>query len=361
MGNGLRVAIVGIAGIGAVLVTAVAGAQATATATVTKAPDLASTGAVVAILGERPITASEVESRVKARVFKARQDEYDAQVDGIHELAFELAQDQQAAKVGLTREAYYKREVTDKVSDPSADEVQQIFTTYRARLPKDDEAARAEVRRVLRNRNAQQRTEQFKNDLLAGAKLRITLDPPRLGVPVEANDPSVGPENAAVTVLEFSDFQCPYCQRGQTVVKQLRTEYGDRVRFAFKQLPLGMHPQARLAAEAALCASDQAKYWEARDWMFSHQGGVTADALKAWSKEAGLDADAFAKCIDGNAHAKDVEADMATAEAAATSSTPTFFINGRLLQGALPVAQFREVIDDELARATPRDPAAAKP
>ena len=361
MGKGMRFAILGIAGAGAVLVTAAASAQATATATVAKAPDLASAGAVVAMLGDRPITASEVEPRVKARVFKARQDEYDAQVDGIRELAFELAQDQQAAKVGLTREAYYKREVTEKVSDPSDDEVQQIFTTYRARLPKEDEAAKTEVRRVLRNRNAQQRTEQFKADLLAGITLRITLDPPRLEVPVEANDPAVGPPTAPVTMVEFSDFQCPYCLRGQSAVKQLRGEYGDRVHFVFKQLPLGMHPQARLAAEAALCAADQAKYWEAREWLFSTQGGVTPDSVKGWAKGAGLDAPAFAKCVDENAHAKDIEADMATAEAAATSSTPTFFINGRLVQGALPVAQFREVIDDELARAAPRGPAAAKP
>jgi len=219
----------------------------------------------------------------------------------------------------------------------------------------------AEVRRVLRDRSAAQRAEAFKSDLLAGIKLRIVLDPPRLVVPTEANDPSVGPENAAVTVVEYSDFQCPYCQRGQATVKQLRTEYGDRVRFTFKQLPLGMHPQARLAAEAALCASDQAKYWEARDWMFAHQGGVTADALKTWSKEAGLDADAFARCIDSNAHAKDVDADVATAATTATSSTPTYFINGRLVQGAVPIPQFREVIEDELARAKATAPASAKP
>ncbi len=356
-----RISILQSLGSGMLLAAATAFGQAPAGTTIVKAPEAPGAGPVVAFVGDRPITASEAEARVKAQLFKARQDEYNAQVEGIRETAFEMLQNQEAAKVGLTREAYYKREVTDKVPEPSGDEVQQILTTYRARLPKDDDAAKAEVHRVLRERNASQRAQAFKGQLLGGARLRILIEPPRLSVPIEARDPSFGPLAAAVTLLEFSDFQCPYCQRGQAVVKQLRSEYGDRVRFAFKQLPLGMHPQARLAAGAALCAADQSKYWEAREWLFAHQGGVTPDSVKGWAKDAGLDAAAFSKCVDENAHAKDIDADIATATSVATSSTPTFFVNGRLIEGARPIEQLREVIDDELARTTPRDPAGAKP
>ena len=361
MDKALRFSILQSLCVGALIVAAAASGQVAAGNTSTKVPEAPLAGPVVALLGDHQISAAQVEARVKARLFKARQDEYDVQVDGVKELAFEQLQDQEAAKLGLTREAYYKREVTDKVQEPDDDEVQQIFTTYRARLPKDDDAAKTEVRRVLRGRNASQRAEAFKTQLLGSAKLRIMLEPPRLAVPIEANDPAFGPATAAVSLVEFSDFQCPYCVRAQATIKQLRTEYGERVRFAFKQLPLGMHPQARLAAGAALCAADQAKYWEAREWLFGHQGGVTADAVKGWAKDAGLDAAAYAKCIDENAHAKDIDADMASAEEAATSSTPTFFVNGRLLQGAMPIAQFRDVIDDELARTTPKQTAGTKP
>jgi protein-disulfide isomerase len=318
-------------------------------------------GAVVAYIGDRAISAHDVEARLKARMFKARQEAYDLQVEGIREVAFELMQEQEAAKLGLSREAYFKREVTDKATEPKDDEVQQIFTTYRSRLPGTDDEARAEVRRVLRERNASQRAEAFKTELLSRAKLRITLDPPRLEVPVEANDPVVGGAAAAVTLVEFSDFQCPYCSRANTILKQLRGEYGDRLKMAFKQLPLGIHPQARFAAEMALCANDQGKYWEAREWLFGRRDGMTPDAAKEWAKVAALDEATFAKCLDGHLRAADIDADLATAEALAVESTPAFFVNGRMIQGARPIEQFREIIGDELARATPRDAALATP
>jgi protein-disulfide isomerase len=345
---------------GVVLASATAGAQAPASAATAPPKAAAASSQVVATVGDQPITADDADARVKARLFKARQAEYDAQVDGIREAAFEMLQEREATKLGITREAYYRKEVTDKVVQPSDAEVQQIFTTYRTRLPKDDDAAKTEVRRVLLNRNTTQRVEAFKAELFGGAKLRILVDPPRLDVPAAASSPSLGPATAGVTLVEFSDFQCPYCQRAQTTIKQLRSEYSDRVRFVFRQLPLGMHPQAHLAAEAALCASDQGKYWEAREWMFSHQGGVTADALKAWAKDAGLDAGAFATCLDSDAHAKEIDADMQTAEALGTASTPTFFVNGRLIEGAYPIEQFRSVIDDELARVKPPAPTSSR-
>ncbi len=348
-------------GAGVTLSAGIAAGQTPAGTPTATAPAAASTAQAVAFVGDKPISAADVEARVKARIFRARQEAYDAQVEGVKALAFDLVQEQEAAKLGLTREAFYKREVTEKTPEPSNDEVQQIFTTYRARLPKDDEAAKAEVRRALRDRNAAQRVEAFKTQLLGGAKLRFVIEPPRLAVPLETSNPTIGPAAAAVTLVEFSDFQCPYCQRAQATIKQLRDEYGDRVRFAFKQLPLGMPPQARLGAESALCAADQGKYWEARTWLFAHQGGVTVEALKAWAKEAGIDEAAYAKCVDGHARAKDVDSDMAVATSLATSSTPAFFVNGRLIEGALPVQQFREVIDDELARAAARPASPVQP
>jgi len=318
---------------------------------------VAEPGAPIAYLSDRPIATREVESRLKARLFKARQEQYELQVEGIRDVAFTMLQDQEAAKAGLTRDAYYKREVLDKAAAPTEQEVQQIFTTYRSRLPGTDEEAKAEVRRVLRERNANQRAEAFKAELLGRTPLRIMLDPPRLDVPLEADDPAVGSPGAPVTLVEFSDFQCPFCQRAQETLRQLRAQYGDKVRMVFKQLPLGMHAQARFAAEVALCANDQQKYWEAREWLFSHREGVTADAAKAWAREARLDTAAFGRCVDEHLRAAEVDEDLALAESLATNATPAFFVNGRLLQGAQPIDRFRAVIDDELVRATPRDPA----
>ena len=341
-----------------VAVAALVAAAAADTAAAQPAKTVAAEpGAVVAYLGERPIGAREVEARLKTRLFKTRQETYDLQVQGIKEVAFEAMLQQESAKAGLTRDAYYKREVTDKVAEPKDEEVQQILTAYRARLPKSDDEAKAEVRKFLRERNAAQLADALRTDLLTRAKLRITLEPPRMDVPVEADDPVVGPAAAPVTLVEFSDFQCPYCQRAQTVLKQLRSEYGDRLRMAFKQLPLGIHAQARFAAEVALCANDQGKYWEAREWLFSRRDGMTPEAATQWAAGAALDTAAFSKCLTDHVHQTTIVKDIATANELATSATPAFFVNGRLLQGAQPIQAFREVIDDELARTTPRDPA----
>lgn len=348
-----------VIGVGVCLAAAVSHAQTPSVPPPPASAADAASAQVIAYVGDKAVTAADVETRAQARMFKARQDIYEAQVDAVKQMAFEAAQDQEAAKVGMSRDAYYKREVTDRTPEPSDEEVQQILTAYRARLPQDDEAAKAEVRRVLRSRNAAQRAEAFRSQLLANFKVRMVVDPPRLPVPIAERDPRLGSPSAAVTVVEFSDFQCPYCQRAQATIKQLREEYGDRVRFAFKQLPLGMHPQARLGAETSLCASDQGKYWEARAWLFAHQGGVSVDSVKTWAKDAALDQATFAACIDGHGHGKDVDADMATAESLAISSAPAFFVNGRLIEGALPIQDFRDVIDDELARAAARAPAAA--
>ncbi|MEI9953963.1 MAG: thioredoxin domain-containing protein [Pseudomonadota bacterium] len=140
--------------------------------------------------------------------------------------------------------------------------------------------------------------------------------------------PSFGPADAKVTVVEFSDFQCPYCSRAATVVDQVKEKYGTKVRFVFRQFPLPMHENARGAAEAALAANAQGKFWQFHDKAFQNQGKLTRDGLEGIAKEAGLDVPAFKKALDSKTFAADVDSDLKLGESVAVNGTPTMFING---------------------------------
>ncbi|MEW6336664.1 MAG: DsbA family protein [Acidobacteriota bacterium] len=324
--------------------------------TVLLAPALATAqqSPVVATLDGAPITRAELEGRLKSRLLKVRQQEYDILNEGLRELAYARAQEREAARQGISVAALYKKNVTDRVAAPAKSEVDSLLNRFRSQLPPDEAQARTQIEAFLRERAEQERADAYRNELLAKANLKVILEPPRAEVVTAPNDPTIGRADAPITVIEFSDFQCPYCERGQAVVKQLRGEYGDKVRFVFKQLPLPMHGQARLAAEASLCANDQGKYWELREWMYANQSKISTDGLKAAAAELKLNPGRFATCLDGTTHEKRIDEDMAQANGLGATGTPTFFVNGRMLEGAQRIETFREVIDQELARAAAR-------
>jgi protein-disulfide isomerase len=165
------------------------------------------------------------------------------------------------------------------------------------------------------------------------------------------DDPARGPEDAAVTIIEFSDFQCPYCGRFfQQTLPQLMQQYGDRIRFVYRDFPLDqIHPNARNAAIAAECADDQGRFWEYHDLLFSNQQALGVPDLKRYAEQLGLDADAFAECLDSQKYNEEVSADLRDGIQAGVSGTPTFFINGRRVVGAQPLQTFQTIIDQALA------------
>lgn len=190
--------------------------------------------------------------------------------------------------------------------------------------------------------------EDLTADPFAGVMKKITLK----------GKPSKGPENAKVIIVEYSDFQCPFCTRGyQTMESQVLKEYGDKVRFFYKNLPLPMHPWAEPAAIATECARQQKPeaFWKLYNYYFQNQKDVNAQNLKEKSLEAlkddGIDAAKFTDCLDNKKTIDLVKADMAEASSVGVNGTPGFIINGRLISGAQPFENFKAIIDDELARA----------
>lgn len=169
-------------------------------------------------------------------------------------------------------------------------------------------------------------------DIIAGLKKREQanqpLSPQVAAAMAQGKSPSFGPPDAKVTVVEFSDFQCPYCGRAATVVDQVKEKYSDRVHFVFRQFPLPMHENARGAAEAALAANAQGKFWEFHDKLFKNQTQLTRDGLEGFAKDAGLNVTEFKKALDAKTYAADVDADVKLGESVAVEGTPTMFING---------------------------------
>jgi protein-disulfide isomerase len=153
-----------------------------------------------------------------------------------------------------------------------------------------------------------------------------------------------------VTIIEFSDYQCPYCEKwNQEVFAQLIQNYGNQVRFVYRDFPLPSHPEAQPAAEAADCAGEQGKYWDFHNKLFSGQQSLSQAAYQQYAGDIGLDLTKFNECVTSRRFQKEVEADLSYASNIGVSSTPTFFINGRPLIGAQPYASFKQVIDQELS------------
>jgi protein-disulfide isomerase len=164
------------------------------------------------------------------------------------------------------------------------------------------------------------------------------------------DDPSIGPDNAPVTIIEFSDYQCPYCQVWyQQVYQQLLAAYPDKIRFVYRDLALSSHPEALPSAEAANCAGEQGAYWKFHDALFGQQYGLNRNAYEQYAADLGLDGQTFAACLDSHRYRSEVQADASEAIRVGINSTPSFVINGRILVGALPFSDFKAVIDEELA------------
>jgi len=158
-----------------------------------------------------------------------------------------------------------------------------------------------------------------------------------------------GSSDAKVTIIEYSDFECPYCGRAQPTIKQIMSDYAGKVKLQFKHFPLSFHQYAEKAAEAAECAADQGKFWELHDLMFSNSDSLTVDNIKQYAKAVGVDTSTFNCCLDSGKKAAAVQADMQEGVAAGVTGTPAFLINGKLVTGAQPYEVFKAAIDSALA------------
>jgi protein-disulfide isomerase len=188
----------------------------------------------------------------------------------------------------------------------------------------------------------------------APVEVEIPEDIKRFAIP-EDDDPVFGSANAPITIIEFSDYECPFCRRWhQEVWPQLKANYGDQIRLVYRDFPLyNIHPNAIAAAEAANCAGDQDRYWEFSDMLYEADG-LSPDLYVAFAQQLKLDMDQFNQCVQEETYKPEVEADLSYASELGVRSTPTFFINGLYVVGAQPYEVFQQIIDLELAGKIPK-------
>jgi protein-disulfide isomerase len=296
-----------------------------------------------------PIELTEVDELVRAQLMELRAREYQLRSQALEALITRTLLEKEAEARGIDAEALDQSEVAAKVSVTDED-VKAVYAANKARLGGATEAdGLAQVRNALTQQRQQDRRNAYARELRARYPVKVLLEPFRVSVDV-TGAPARGYAKAPVTIVEFSDFQCPYCVRARPTVKRVSEAYGDRVRWVFRHYPLDFHPQAQKAGEAAACAGEQGRFWEMHDRLWENPQKLQVADLKEHAQALQLDVPGFSACLDGGRHADLVERDLRAGQEYGVSGTPAFFVNGRLISGAQPFEAFQQVIDDELAR-----------
>jgi protein-disulfide isomerase len=306
--------------------------------------------AVVAEVNGAPILASELEQKLASRLLRVRQEEYELRRQALDELIAERLVAAEAARRGIAAEELVAREVNAKAAALPDDTVEAIYEQNAARFagqPRQEAVAR--IREVLGERARDERRAAWQKELRDRAQVSVRLEAPRAEVAIPVGTPSTGPSGAPVTIVEFTDYQCPYCHRAQSVIDDLLGRYAGKIRFVHLDFPLDGHPGAVPAARAARCAGEQGKFWEYHRGLMTAPGPLDAAGLARRAADLGLDRSSFDSCLGSGRHDEAIEASLRQGEALGVTGTPAYFVNGRMISGARPIESFTELVDAELA------------
>ena len=310
----------------------------------------ATQGEVLATVDGYEITRQEVEEIAPDQFIQAKQQLFDITERALAQAIDTKLLDFQAEQEGLDVDGLVAREVLSKLPEPTEQQIDSIYNLYREQLNNAPrETAAPQIIDFLERQQRSLAMQVYLAQLRSQHDVRNLLEPAR--IEVEAIGPSRGPDDAPITLVEFSDFECPFCIRVLPTLDQIEETYGDQVRIVYRHFPLtGIHPNAQLAAEASLCADAQGKFWEMHDAIFEVRGKADADELKTMAADLGLDSEIFDGCLDSREFRDRVLEDIEAGRQAGVTGTPALFINGRFLSGAQPFNVVSRLIDDELTR-----------
>jgi len=308
-----------------------------------------SSDAVLATVGSMKITEAQVDEKARPQLSAIQSQVYTAKKRALDDIIDDYLIEQAAKKAGISKDAYIKREVEDKAPAPTETEMKAFYDQNQGRIRQPYDKIKAPLEQYMKRQKISAARTELIAKLRQDAGVKVMLKAPRVDVSMEDNAGSVGPSNAPITIVEFSDYQCPFCQRAEGSVKEVQKKYGDKVRLVYMDFPLPMHNNALKAAQAARCAGDQGKYWEYHDALFADQSKLDKAGLKATADKLKLDGKKFDECTAGDLHLDQIKKSQQEGSAAGIDGTPTFVINGRLMSGAQPASEMESVINEELA------------
>ena len=303
---------------------------------------------VVATVGSHKITEAELDAKVKPEMAALESKIYDLKHQALESMADEYLLEQAAKQDKLTVAEYLKKEIGDKAPQVTEADARKYYDQRKGPGTPPFDQIKTRLMAALQNQSDQEQREKVLVSLRKETPTKILITAPRVEV-ASAGHPSLGSAAAPITIVEFSDFQCPFCKRVEPALKEIREKYGDKVRLVYMDFPLPMHNHALDAAKAGRCAAEQGKFWPYHDAMFADQSRESPADLKATAKNLGLDMAKFDTCFDQAKYEAGVRADMEQGKQLGIDGTPAFFINGRMLVGAQPAENFNQMIDEELS------------
>lgn len=296
----------------------------------------------------KKFTESDLEKEKPAMVVKLKKDYVEGLKRGFEQFANDKILELEAKEKNIKPSEVVSQGVGSYT--PTSTEIQAIYEQYKdqfggAKL----ETVQDRIVGYLKNLKEQEfygeLTKRYKVDFFMEDVKQVKQNV------AEKGNPSLGPEKAKVTIIEFSDFECPYCKRSQATTKQLREQYKDKIRWVFRDYPLPFHRNAMFAHIAANCAIEQNKYWEYFNLLFENSENLVKENVILLAEKAGLEKTKFNACLaDSGKISAEIEADVADGQAVGVNGTPAFFINGIFVEGAQPLGAFQKIIDEELSK-----------
>lgn len=309
--------------------------------------------APLARVGDKQIADGDL--TVSAQQRKLEQQIYELRVKALQNAIATTILAQEAERRGMSARELLQAEIDPRVGMPTNKEVTDFYNARKDDINKPLKDVREQIVIALRQAKANRHLSDFINELRSQTEVQVFMDPPRL--PMNLEDTRIrGPEDAPVTVVEYSDFQCPFCKKVQPVLAELQEEYGDKVRWAFKDLPLtDIHPEAMRAAQIARCAGEQGKFWEFRAKLFE-QDLFTDATYTDLAKELKVKPQPLLECADSGKYEEAVNQEAREAKNLGLDGTPAFLVNGILLTGARTIGFYKEAIDRELKQTETASP-----
>jgi protein-disulfide isomerase len=303
----------------------------------------------LAVVAGQPIYDDDLLPSVQAQIHPLHVQEYEIKSRALDDLINRKLLEGEGKKKGMTVDQLLAQEVNAKVAEPTDAELQALYIVQKEQLGRPFEELKPQLQQLLKQAKLQDASQNYYKNLRERAGVSVFLRKPKVEV---AHDPARlrGSPNAPVIIVEFSDFQCPYCRSVQATLKGLLTKYGGRVSLAFRDFPLrDIHPQAEAAAEGSRCAGEQGKFWEYHDLLFENENKLDKEALKQHAATLKLDQEQFSSCLSSGKYKAQIEQDRQLGMRAGVTGTPGFYINGNVVGGNLPQSAFEKVIEAELA------------